>query len=416
MERLYSLFTQYPTVCTDSRHVLPDSIFFALRGGNFNANAFARSALEQGCRYAVVDEAQYATDDRFILVDDVLKTLQALATHHRRTLGTPIIGITGTNGKTTTKELTAAVLQEKYRILYTQGNLNNHIGPEHQLAIVEMGANHPGEIAELCEIARPDYGLITNVGKAHLEGFGSLEGVKRTKGALYEFVAQHGRGAFVNTDNPHLMEMAKALQPRLRVQPYLPGKVVDCSPFLSMELQASCALCGAFPVHTRLIGAYNAENVRAAATVGSFFGLTDEQIRHGLEAYEPQNNRSQLVDTGRNRLIVDAYNANPVSMAAAIRSFAQMDTSHKMLILGEMGELGAQSEEEHRHIVQLIQENGFEHVLLIGGQFQRIAPPYPCFPDVDALRDHLRQHTPDGCYILVKGSRTNRLETVVGDL
>ena len=298
MERLYNLFTQYPTVCTDSRHVLPDSIFFALRGGNFNANAFARSALEQGCRYAVVDEAQYATDDRFILVDDVLRTLQQLAAHHRRTLGTTIIGITGTNGKTTTKELVAAVLREKYRILYTQGNLNNHIGvpltllrlrPEHQLAVVEMGASHPGEIAELCEIARPDYGLITNVGKGHLEGFGSFEGVKQTKAALYAFVAHHGRGAFVNTDNPHLMEMAKALQPDLRVQPYVPGTVTECSPFLHMELQASCALCGAFPVHTRLIGAYNAENVRAAATVGCFFDLTDTQIRHALEHYEPQN-------------------------------------------------------------------------------------------------------------------------------
>ena len=425
MDRLYNLFTQHPTVCTDSRHVLPDSIFFALRGGNFNANAFARSALEQGCRYAVVDEAQYATDDRFILVDDVLRTLQQLAAHHRRTLGTTIIGITGTNGKTTTKELVAAVLREKYRILYTQGNLNNHIGvpltllrlrPEHQLAVVEMGASHPGEIAELCEIARPDYGLITNVGEAHLEGFGSFEGVKQTKAALYAFVAHHGRGAFVNTDNPHLMEMAKALQPDLRVQPYVPGTVTECSPFLHMELQASCALCGAFPVHTRLIGAYNAENVRAAATVGSFFGLTDAQIRHALEHYEPQNNRSQLVRTGRNTLIVDAYNANPVSMEAAIRSFARMEAPHKMLILGEMGELGVQSGEEHRRIMQLIHENGFDHVLLVGGQFQRIAPPYPCFLDVDALREYLHLHQPDGCCILIKGSRTNRLETVVEDL
>ena len=393
--------------------------------GNFNANAFARSALEQGCRYAVVDEAQYATDDRFILVDDVLRTLQQLAAHHRRTLGTTIIGITGTNGKTTTKELVAAVLREKYRILYTQGNLNNHIGvpltllrlrPEHQLAVVEMGASHPGEIAELCEIARPDYGLITNVGEAHLEGFGSFEGVKQTKAALYAFVAHHGRGAFVNTDNPHLMEMAKALQPDLRVQPYVPGTVTECSPFLHMELQASCALCGAFPVHTRLIGAYNAENVRAAATVGSFFDLTDTQIRHALEHYEPQNNRSQLVRTGRNTLIVDAYNANPVSMEAAIRSFARMEAPHKMLILGEMGELGVQSGEEHRRIMQLIHENGFDHVLLVGGQFQRIAPPYPCFPDVDALREYLHLHQPDGCCILIKGSRTNRLETVVEDL
>ncbi len=421
MEKLYALFEQYPVVCTDSRHCRPDSIFFALKGENFNANAFALSALEQGCRYAVVDEAQYAVDDRFILVDHVLDTLQQLAALHRRRMGTTVIGITGTNGKTTTKELLAAVLKEKYNILYTQGNLNNHIGvpltllglrPEHQIAIVEMGANHPGEIAELCEISQPDYALITNVGKAHLEGFGSLEGVKATKGALYAFVAHKGKGAFVNTDNPHLVEMAKALQPDLRVQPYVRGSVTGASPFLQMELQGSCALCS-IAVHTRLVGTYNAENVRAAATVGRFFGLTDEQIQHGIEQYEPQNNRSQFIDTGRNRLIVDAYNANPSSMALSVQNFAQMEAGNKLLILGDMLELGTQSREEHENILHLIHENGFEHVLLVGRHFGEVNTGYPNFDNVDELKEYIKKQDIKDCHILIKGSRGIRLEQVI---
>lgn len=422
ISRLYTLFRQYPVVCTDSRNCPADSLFFALKGDNFNANAFALSALEKGCRYAVIDEAEYDIDDRFILVNSVLDTLQKLATLHRTELNTPIISITGTNGKTTTKELTASVLKEKYNILYTQGNLNNHIGvpltllrlkPEHELAIVEMGANHPGEIAELCEIARPDYGLITNVGKAHLEGFGSFEGVKKTKGALYTFVARHGKGAFVNTDNADLVEMAKAEQPLLRVQPYVRGEVTGASPLLHMTLQGSCALCGALPVQTRLVGAYNAENVRAAATVGRFFGLTDEQIVRGLESYAPQNSRSQLVDTGRNRLIVDAYNANPSSMTLSINNFAGIDAPHKLLILGDMLELGTQSEEEHRNIIRLIQSNGFDDVLLVGRHFKQVNTHYPNFDNAGELLQYIKERDIKDYYILIKGSRGIRLEQVV---
>ena len=431
--QIYPLFLQHPIICTDSRNCPLGSLFFALKGENFNANAFALSALENGCAFAVVDQAEFVIDDRFILVDNVLETLQQLATYHRKQVGTRIIGITGTNGKTTTKELIASVLSEKFNILYTQGNLNNHIGvpltllqlkPEHQIAVVEMGANHPGEIKTLSEIACPDYGIITNVGKAHLEGFGSFEGVKTSKAELYEYIFAHGKAIFIKKDNEDLVEMATkagfeidrgnvrdySLDPENWVC-YIYGQVTDCSPFLKME--CTIDLFDKFNVNTKLIGAYNAENVLASVAIGEYFGLDKKTIKKGLEKYVPENNRSQLTVTKHNKLIVDAYNANPTSMRAAILNFAQLEVEQKTLILGDMFELGAQSADEHQNIVDLLQQNKLDNVMLVGKDFQKTQNSYRCFEDVSALISYLESHPIRKNYILIKGSRGIKLEKVV---
>lgn len=431
MQALYSLFLQHPEICTDSRNCPTGSIFFALKGGNFNANAFALSALEKGCSYAVVDEAKYAIDERFILVDDALETLQALARYHRQQLGTTIIGITGTNGKTTTKELIASVLKEKYRILYTQGNLNNHIGvpltllklrDEHELAVIEMGANHPGEIKFLSEIACPDYGIITNVGKAHLEGFGSFEGVMKTKAELYDFVCASGKKIFINTGNEFLVKMAsdvrltddKLIKYSLtNTDCSVSGKLLDCSPFLKLACDTGS---GSFEVGTQLIGSYNAENVLAAAAIGNFMELNDTQIKNGLENYTPQNNRSQLTVTERNKLVVDAYNANPTSMRAAVLNFAQMNVENKVLILGDMLELGEQTAKEHQHIIDLLVEKGLKNVLLVGPCFSATNNSFCTFDTVDDVLLYLAQHPVNDSYVLIKGSRGIKLEKTISSL
>ena len=417
---LYSIFKQYPVICTDSRICPMDSLFFALKGDNFDANAFAVSALEKGCRYAIIDKAEYEIDERFILVDDVLETLQKLASFHRSQLQTPIVAITGTNGKTTTKELIAAVLKEKHELLYTQGNLNNHIGvpltllklkPEHEIAVVEMGANHPGEIKQLCEIARPDYGIITNVGKAHLEGFGSFDGVKKTKAELYDYIARNGKLVFINQNNKDLCEMAQNAGLENKTATYIDGKMVSSSPFLEMELSAS-----RLKLRSKLIGAYNAENMLAAATIGRYFSVSDEQIKHGLENYVPQNNRSQFVETAKNKLIVDAYNANPSSMALAIKNFAQIDAANKLLILGDMLELGEQSKQEHQNIIDLLQENGFEKVFLVGKEFAKTKNPYQCLENTGGLMQYLEKERIANHYMLIKGSRGIKLEQIIEKL
>jgi len=420
---LYSIFEQHPNICIDSRNCSVDSVFFALKGGNFNANAFALSALEKGCKYAVVDESEYELDDRFILVDSVIETLQKLATFHRRQLATPIIGITGTNGKTTTKELIAAVLKEKYNLLYTQGNLNNHIGVpltllklkrEHELAVVEMGANHPGEIAELCAIAQPNYGIITNVGKAHLEGFGSFEGVKKTKAELYHYIAKKGKQIFINPENADLCEMAQNAGLENKIIKYTNGETVNSSPFLEMNLKfpQKNEVCEQL-VKSNLIGAYNAENILAAATIGHYFSVSIEQIRHGIENYIPQNNRSQFVETANNKLIVDAYNANPSSMGAAIKNFVQIAAGNKLLILGDMLELGEQSELEHQNMVDLLNENNFENVILVGKEFAKTKNVYQMFENVNELSIHFEKNNIKNHYILIKGSRGIKLEQIV---
>ncbi|MDR3795776.1 UDP-N-acetylmuramoyl-tripeptide--D-alanyl-D-alanine ligase [Phocaeicola sp.] len=428
IEELYNRFTECNGLTTDSRHCPEGSMFLALKGETFNGNAFAAQSLAQGCRYAVVDEPQYASPEnpRIILVDNCLETLQKLANYHRRRLGTRMIGVTGTNGKTTTKELIATVLGEKFKVLYTQGNFNNHIGvpltllrlkPEHEMAVIEMGANHPGEIKTLVHIAEPDYGIITNVGKAHLEGFGSFEGVIRTKGELYDFLREKGNATiFIQNENPYLNKIAVGLTcvrygqtPGLDVT----GKVVACSPFLHFSWTAEGI---SHDVQTHLIGAYNLDNALAAVAIGRYFGVEDTKICHALSSYVPQNNRSQLVHTASNTLIVDAYNANPTSMMAALENFRQMEAAHKVAILGDMKELGEGSHEEHQKVVDFLKECGFERVMLVGPEFGGTVSSFEHYKDVKEVEALLAAHPLQGCCILVKGSNSMKLSELPASL
>ena len=419
IEELYSRFLVCGTVTTDSRHCPQGSMFIALKGETFNGNAFAAQALAQGCRYAVVDEPEYARGESYILVDDCLQVLQQLANYHRRQLKTPIIGITGTNGKTTTKELVSSVLSKKYKVLFTQGNLNNHIGvpltllrlnKEHEMAVVEMGANHPGEIKALVQIAEPDYGLITNVGKAHLLGFGSFEGVIKTKGELYDFLREKGNATiFIQNENSYLNAIAHGLHCVRYGQAsglFVSGKLLSCSPFLAFEWMSEG---NTYPVQTHLIGAYNLDNALASVAIGKYFDVAPEDICEALSTYMPQNNRSQLVDTGRNKLIVDAYNANPTSMMAALENFRQVQAPHKMVILGDMKELGEASLEEHRKIVGFLDGCRFDHVMLAGPEFKAVASAYEHFDNVDAVKEALEKSKPVGFTILIKGSNSMKL-------
>lgn len=419
IEELYSRFQVCGTVTTDSRHCPQGSMFIALKGETFNGNAFAAQALAQGCRYAVVDEPEYARGESYILVDDCLQVLQQLANYHRRQLKTPIIGITGTNGKTTTKELVSSVLSKKYKVLFTQGNLNNHIGvpltllrlnKEHEMAVVEMGANHPGEIKALVQIAEPDYGLITNVGKAHLLGFGSFEGVIKTKGELYDFLREKGNTTiFIQNENSYLNAIAHGLHCVRYGQAsdlFVSGKLLSCSPFLAFEWMSEG---NTYPVQTHLIGAYNLDNALASVAVGKYFDVAPEDICEALSTYMPQNNRSQLVDTGRNKLIVDAYNANPTSMMAALENFRQVQAPHKMVILGDMKELGEASLEEHRKIVGFLDGCRFDRVMLAGPEFKAVASAYEHFDNVDAVKETLEKSKPVGFTILIKGSNSMKL-------
>ena len=422
---LYRIFLQSTGVTTDSRRCFAGSLFIALRGETFDGNAFAAQALKDGCAHAVIDNPAYLPegDPRYLLVDDTLKALQALARHHRRTLGTPIIGITGTNGKTTTKELTAAVLSQKYNLHYTQGNLNNHIGvpltllnlrPEHQLAVIEMGASHPGDIRELVNIAEPDYGLITNVGRAHLEGFGSFEGVIRTKGELFDFLREKGGATvFVHDDNPYLKEMAHDLQQvRYGTQTglFVSGRMTDNSPYLALQWEAE-GETEYHAVQTHLIGEYNLPNVLAAIAVGHFFHVTPAQIDQALEAYIPRNNRSQLKETASNILIIDTYNANPTSMGASLNNFKNMKAEHKMCILGDMKELGEYGKAEHQKVVDTLQECGVETVWLVGNMFKETKHPdnFRTFDNVDEVKDAIKAQSPKDMTILIKGSNSTKL-------
>ncbi len=418
---LYARYLDHPVVTTDTRDCPPGSLFFALRGATFDGNAFACQALESGCAYAVVDDAAVATDDRFLLVPDVLTALQQLAALHRRRLGLPVIQITGTNGKTTTKELTTAVLARRFNVLATLGNFNNHIGvpktllrltPRHELAVIETGANHPGEIATLSRIADPDYGLITNVGKAHLEGFGSFEGVVRTKGELYDYLRQKGGTIFLDADNPHLCGIAGGLTAFRYGAPGkgydVEGELTGDGPLLSLRWRPAGGEWN--EVTTHLVGSYNLTNALAAAAVGTKFGVAPADISQALTDYMPTNNRSELLDTGRNRLIVDAYNANPTSMAAALDNFARIRHDAKMAILGDMRELGPTSDAEHQAVVDRLPAVGCREVWLVGDHFSHTRHEgCRVFKDVEAVKAALAEQPLSDRLILIKGSNGTRL-------
>ena len=414
IKELYEIYKAHPVVTTDSRNCLEGSIFFALKGETFDGNKFAVSAIEKGCAYAVVDD-KTIVHPQAILVDNVLDTLQQLARYHREQLGIPIVGITGTNGKTTTKELVAAVLSRKYRVQYTQGNFNNHIGvpltllsikPDCEIAVVEMGANHPGEIRDLAGLALPTCGLITNVGKAHLEGFGSLEGVINTKKELYDNIVARGGHIFLNAANPLLMKVLNAksyttYSSNIEVNADVKGRLLRCAPYVEFEWENR-------EMKTNFVGAYNLDNMLAAITVGLHFGVPEDDICSAISDYTPANNRSQLTQTERNTLIVDAYNANPTSMMAAIDNFELIEGDNKVAILGDMLELGEQSALEHQTIVRRLVDSKIEKIILVGKEFKAacVSLGVNQFEMVDSLDDNFKFQISNFKFqfILLKGS------------
>ena len=414
---IYEYYCKSYKVSTDSRHIEPASVFFALKGERFDGNDFALEVAEKGVASLVVaDRPSLPDHPRIVKVEDSLKALQELALYHRQQMhGLKVLSITGTNGKTTTKELVSTVLSRKYRTIYTQGNFNNHIGvpltllritPDTEFAVVEMGANHPGEIKTLANLACPDYGIITNIGKAHLEGFGSFEGVIKTKNELYDYLKAHGKTAFVNADNELLTGLAKDLSHHT----YGTGnadyvvKPETCDPYLAVNWRGRT-------VQTHLVGSYNFENVAAAIAVGCYFGVCDNDIQEALEGYQPTNSRSQVIE-GKNRIIMDAYNANPTSMNASIKNFRNICGDDALLILGDMRELGDASEQEHKTILELLKSSGFRQAFLVGPCFRMYNdnPDYITFTNVDDLIAYLGQHPVTGRTILVKGSHSIQLE------
>ncbi|MCL1933547.1 MAG: UDP-N-acetylmuramoyl-tripeptide--D-alanyl-D-alanine ligase [Candidatus Azobacteroides sp.] len=423
---LYSVFLKYPMVTTDSRNCPVGSLFFALKGEKFDGNDYIEQALHNGAAYAVGDRAELPQDSRIIRVENTLQALQDLASYHRKQLNLKVIAITGTNGKTTTKELVAAALSTCYSTLFTQGNLNNHIGvpltllrlkPEHRFAIIEMGANHPGEIRELCRIADPDFGLITNVGKAHLEGFGSFEGVVRTKTELYDYIREKKGSIFVNIDNPILKERSENTN---RIfygtssEAFVQGRIIDSETGLEMEWRRKPGTMSR--IKTQLVGNYNFENVLAAICVAMYWNVEEGKLNQALADYAPTNNRSQSLKTQRNHLIIDAYNANPSSMQVALDNFLNLKISPKMAILGEMKELGEYAPEEHQKLVDRLSESAIDKVILCGENFRNIrsnAPNQVIFRNTPELLDYLQSENFSGFHILIKGSRTNQLEKTI---
>ncbi|MDQ3291220.1 MAG: UDP-N-acetylmuramoyl-tripeptide--D-alanyl-D-alanine ligase [Bacteroidota bacterium] len=421
---LYEKYLECAAVSTDSRANQDNSLYFALHGPNFNGNQFAEQALAKGARFAVVDDPSMASD-QIIAVPDTLRALQDLANYHRKKLSIPVIGITGSNGKTTTKELINAVLSQRFNTVYTQGNLNNHIGvpltilrikPEHQIAIIEMGANHIGEIEQLCWIAEPTHGIITNIGKAHLEGFGSLEGVARAKSELYVHLLRNRGTAFINSQNEHLQRMGSRLFTKITYP--APGdffhcKFISASPFVVYESENGEIIT------TQIIGEYNFENIAAASCIGKYFNVPITKINAGVASYVPSNNRSQIIKKGSNTILLDAYNANPSSMAASVKNFAQAEAEHRVLILGDMFELGTASAEEHAQLGKLIASLPFDQVLLCGPEMENAsayAPTAYHFTTKADLQQWLQEHPIQNSLILIKGSRGMSLETLVDSL
>ncbi|HTB05723.1 MAG TPA: UDP-N-acetylmuramoyl-tripeptide--D-alanyl-D-alanine ligase [Bacteroidia bacterium] len=425
IEDLYALYLKYPVVGTDTRNIKKDSIFFSLKGANFNANEFAKEAISKGAKYAVIDEEAHYSEG-CILVKDVLATLQQLANHHRKQFKIPVIGITGSNGKTTTKELMATVLSKKYKTHFTQGNLNNHIGvpltllalkKEHEIAIIEMGANHQGEIAALSNIAEPDFGIITNIGKAHLEGFGGPEGVIKAKSELYHFIKAKKGKLFVNADDELLMRLSNGID---RVT-YGTSPDSDCEGITEKESFLAKAIFIddgiEVEVQSKLAGRYNFYNMLAAACVGFTFGLTLSQIKEAIEGYVPSNNRSQVVKKESNIIWVDAYNANPSSMKSAIETFAELPENNKVLILGDMFELGDESPKEHQSLADLIENKKcWNAVYLVGKEFGKTKSSATLFETTEAFAEWLKTHALKERTILLKGSRGMAMEKLLEKL
>jgi UDP-N-acetylmuramoyl-tripeptide--D-alanyl-D-alanine ligase len=420
IDALYALYRQSPSVQTDTRRLQPGDLFFALKGPSFDGNRFARQALDTGAAYAVIDDPAFKDGDRTILVDDVLTTLQQLALHHRRQFSIPVLAITGSNGKTTTKELIHAVLSRKFRTYTTEGNLNNHIGvpltllkirPDAELAVIEMGANHQGEIASYCRYTEPTHGLITNVGKAHLEGFGGEEGVRKGKGELFDFIRAAGGTVFLMSDYGYLGEMSQGIGNTFSYgtsSGEIIGTIAQTDPFLEVAFQKGFE----GTIRSSLVGAYNLPNLLAAVAVGVYFGVEAESIRAAIEDYRPSNSRSQLVQKGSTTIILDAYNANPSSMKAAIENFARLRGEKKILALGAMAELGPDSLKEHEAVVAEIGRYQWEAVVLVGGDFARIHHPYQQFASAAEAGPWLKERT-EGAHLLVKGSRSMAMEKLL---
>lgn len=431
IERLYEIYQQYPSVQTDTRKLKAGDIFFALKGGNFNGNSFAAKAIEAGAAYAVIDEKEFEIPGKTFLVADVLEALQQLARYHREQFNNlpggrrvPFLAITGSNGKTTTKELIHAVLSTTYKTYTTEGNLNNHIGipltlmkikMDAEIAVIEMGANHQKEIAGYCEYAQPTHGLITNAGKAHLEGFGGLEGVRKGKGELFDYLRALTHGfVLVNWDYEYLHEMSKGISGIIKYgthgDAHVIGTISESDPFLQVAIQQGI---NEKIINTQLVGEYNLPNVLAAVTAGKLFKVPDALIKKAIEEYAPSNSRSQLIEKGSNKIILDAYNANPSSMKLAIENFARLQAGNKILMLGGMAELGEESLQEHISIIDLIKQYSWKEVVLVGGDFLKTQHPFLRFENATQARQWWQEKNFENTYSLIKGSRSMQMEKIL---
>jgi UDP-N-acetylmuramoyl-tripeptide--D-alanyl-D-alanine ligase len=422
IEALYNIYCQFPSVKTDTRKIQSGDIYIALKGPNFNGNAFALKAIEAGAAYAIVDETLFNYHPQIILVNDSLETLQALALYHRQQFTIPFLAITGSNGKTTTKELIHEVLSTTFKTSTTVGNLNNHIGipltilsipKDAEMAVIEMGANHQKEIESYCLYTLPTHGIITNCGKAHLEGFGGVEGVKKGKGELYAFLKQNNGFVFVMKDYDYLLEMCTGINQLFTYgtkDANITGMVKSNEKFLTVIITNGTTI---HTIETNLVGDYNLPNVLVAVAVGKYFGVADAQIKLALENYLPSNSRSQLIEKGSNKIILDAYNANPTSMKAAIENFASMPDSEKILIIGGMKEMGEESYQEHAAILQLIHQYNWKSVVLVGAEFAEIEHPYLQFENSLEAQKWLSQQHFENSLLLVKGSRSMQMEKVI---
>lgn len=422
IEELYKIFLQHPSIQTDTRKLKTGDIFFALKGDNFNGNEFAKKALDNGAAYAVIDEKEFNTSPKTILVDDVLITLQQLAKYHRKQFAIPVIAITGSNGKTTTKELIHVVLSSSLKTYTTEGNLNNHIGipltllkikADAEIAVIEMGANHQKEIESYCAYTLPTHGLITNCGKAHLEGFGGILGVRKGKGELFDYLRTNNGVAFVMWDYDYLQEMSIGISSIIKYgtsQAAIEGTVENSAPYLSVDIMKGSEIG---KINTQLVGEYNLPNILAAVTIGKYFNIPDANIKTAIESYTPSNSRSQLIEKGSNKIILDAYNANPTSLKLAIENFSKLNGENKILMLGAMAELGTDSIEEHKEIIDTINQNKWKAVVLVGGDFLQIKHPYISFTNSTEAKEWLKEQHFENTQFLIKGSRSIKMEKVL---